>query len=238
MASPKKFLKLTAAVAVLLPVFSGGVRASDTDLIPPQLLKEQRANLQRFLRQHEKPDRYVPADAKVVDATPADVQDKTVPAPGKPVKQYMVQIISHRPVPGQETVNRVDVVYYRPNPEAGKPGITVRHTVDLTTGEQVGPTEVLVKHHTALSREELEEAVDLARQKSTAVGELYKGRDKTAIRWEYLQLLIRRKHEPHEPGDRVVRLVFMAPAGNDQAAPAPVAVIVNLTKGIVVPEAR
>jgi hypothetical protein len=150
----------------------------------------------------------------------------------------MVQILSHRPVPGQEEVKRVDVVYYRPNPEAGKPGITVRHTVDLTTGEQIGPTEVLVKHHTALSREELAEAVDLAREKSAAVGELYKGRDKNTVRWEYLQLLIRRKHEPHEPGDRVVRLVFTAPAVNDQAAPAPVPIIVNVTKGVVVPEAR
>jgi hypothetical protein len=239
MANPKHFLlTLAAAVAVLFPVRPGVLRASDADLIPPQLPKEQRTNLQRFLRQHEKPDRFLPADARVVDAPPADVDNKAANAPGKPVKQYMVQITPHRPVPGQEEVRRVDVVYYRPNPEAGKPGITVRHTVDLTTGEQVGPTEVLVRHHTALSREELAEAVELAREKSAAVGELYKGRDKNAIRWEYLQLLIRRKHEPHEPGDRVVRLVFTAPAADGGAAPQPVPVIVNLTKGIVVPEAR
>jgi hypothetical protein len=108
----------------------------------------------------------------------------------------------------------------------------------VTTGEQIGPTEVLVKHHTALSREELTEAVDLAREKAAAVQALYQGRDPNTVRWEYLQLLIRRPHEPHEPGDRVVRLLFTAPAANGQPAPAPLPVIVNLTKGVVVPEAR
>jgi hypothetical protein len=230
----KILLTLAIAVLVLLSVATRGTRAEDKDLIPPQFPKEQRDNLLRFLQKHEKPDRFLPADAKLVSSQPASVDMKADSAPGKAVKQYTVQITPHRPVPGQEVVKHVDVYYYRPNPEKGKPGITVRHTVDLTTGEQFGPTEVLLNRHTPISREELAEAVEMAREKAAAVQELYKERDKDTVHWEYLQLLISRKHEPHEPGDRAVRLVFTASAVRDQAPPAPVRVIVNLTKGVVV----
>jgi hypothetical protein len=237
MQNPIKFrLTLATAAAVLFAVCSSGLRAEDKDLIPPQLSKEQRENLQRFLQQHEKPDRYVPPDAKVVSSQPATLDTKKESEPGKPIKQYLAQIISHRPVPGHEEVDRVDVYYYRPNPEKGRPGITVRHTVDLTNGKQVGATEVLLNSHTPISREELAEAVQMAREQSPAIEGLYKGRDKTTVHWEYLQLLINRTHHPHEPGDRVVRLVFTASPVEGQATPAPVPVIVNLTKGVAVKE--
>jgi hypothetical protein len=240
MHNPRKLLLTPAfAAVVLLTTFAHGQPAADKDkeVLPPQLTKEQRENLQRFLEKHERPDRFLPPDAKVVSAQPSSVEVKDESKPGQPVKQYMVQITPHRPVPGQEEVKNVDVYYYRPNPEKGKPGITVRHTVDVTTGKQVGQTEVLLNHHTPISRDELAEAVALAREKSPAVGELYKDRDKDAVRWEYLQLMVNRKHEPHEPGDRVVRFVFTAAALGDQAPPVPVRVIVNLTKGVAVPEA-
>jgi len=187
-----------------------------------------------FLQKHEKPNRFIPLDARLVSSQPPSL-DTNIPAtPGKQIKQYTVQIISHRPVPGQEEVKSVDVYYYRPNPEKGKPGITIRHTVDLTTGNQVGQTEVLLNHHTPISREELTEAVGTAREKSALLQELYKQRDPKTVHWEYLQMLITRKHEPHEPGDRVVRLVFTGPAGKDEGQAAPVRVVVNLTKGVVV----
>jgi hypothetical protein len=224
--------------AILAALTVGSLQAADDDLIPPQLPKDQRANLLRFLEKHDKPDRYVPADAKLVDAQPNMVDMNVTATPEKPIKQYMVQITSHRPVPGEEEVKRVDVYYYRPNPEKGKPGITVRHTVDVTTGEQVGKTEVLLKHHTPLSREELAEAVGMAKEKSPALQDMYKDRDKSTVHWEYLQLMVNRKHDTHEPGDRVVRLVFTAPGINDQPAPAPVAVVVNLTKSAVTTEMR
>jgi hypothetical protein len=226
------------AVTALLAAPASILGAADENLIPPQLPREQRENLLRFLQGHEKPDRFFPRDAKVVSSEPVQIDRDAAPPPGQPVKQYMVQIQSHRPVPGQEEVRQVDVYYYRPNPERGKPGITVRHTVDLVTGKQVGPTEVLVNHHTPISRDELNEAVKLAQEKSAVVGELYKDREKNAVRWEYLQLFINRKHEAHEPGDRVVRLVFTATPAEGQPEPAPVRVIVNLTRGVVVPDAR
>jgi hypothetical protein len=234
----KLSLTLAAALAVLFPASPRGARGSDKDLIPSQFTKEQRENLLHFLQKHEKPDRFVPAEAKLVGTQPGNLDLNVESAPNKPIKQYTVQITSHRPVPGQEEVTRADVYYYRPNPEKGKPGITVRHTVDLTTGNQVGPTEVLLNSHTPISREELAEAVELAGEKSPAIQELYKARDKNTVHWEYLQLMIGRKHGAHEPGDRVVRFVFSAPATREQAALAPVRVIVNLTKGLVEPDPR
>src|SRR5436309_784888 len=71
----------------------------------------------------------------------------------------------------------------------------------------------------------------LAREKVPAVAALYQGRDPSAVRWEYLQLMISKKSERFEPGDRVVRLAFNA------ADAAPVPVIVDLTKGTAVPDA-
>ena len=216
----------------------GGLRAADKDLIPQQLPQDQQANLLRFLEKHQKPERYVPPDAKVIGGPSGSADPIPEPPAGRPIKQYTVQITSHRPVPGQDEVKRVDVYYYRPNPEKGKAGITVRHTVDLTTGEQVGATEVLIKHHTAVSREELSEAVQMAREKSPAVRDYYKDRDAASVHWEYLQMKINGKHEHHEPGDRVIRLVFTAATPEGQATPAPLRVIVNLTKEIVVQDAR
>ena len=247
--SPKLLLTPALAGLVLLTVLVHGLHtpllgrgfqppSQQGVPLPPQLTKEQRDHLQRFLEKHDRPDRFIPPDAKLVSVQPASVEVSKESKPGQPVKQYMVQITPHRPVPGQEEVKNVDVYYYRPNPEKGKPGITVRYTVDVTTGKQVGQTEVLLNHHTPLSREEVDEAVALAQEKSPAVQALYKDRDKNTVHWEYLQLMISRKHEPHEPGDRVVRFVFTADATRDQAPPTPVRVIVNLTKGVVVNEER
>jgi hypothetical protein len=227
----------TLALA-LLTAASGPVRADDKDFLPPQLPREQRENLLRFLQDHAKPESYLPRDAKIVGSGQAIPVVRTEAKPGQTIKQYMVQIASQRPVPGQEDVKRVDVYYYRPNPEKGKAGITVKHTVDLTTGKQVGQTEVLLNHHTPLSRDELTDAVAFAQEKSAAVKQLYADHDKEMVHWEYLQLLVSRKHAPHEPGDRVVRLVFTAPAADGQATTVRIPVVVNLTKGIVVPDAR
>jgi hypothetical protein len=231
----KLILVLSALAA---SVAAPAIRAADSDLLPPRLPKAQRENLMRFLQDHEKPGRFIPADAKPVDSQPTDADKAITAAPDRPIKQYMVQITSHRPVPGEDEVSRVDVYYYRPHPEKGKPGVTVKHTVDLTTGKQVGATEVLVKTHTPISREERTEAVALAKEKSPAVKALYQGRDEKAVQWEYLQLMVTRKSEQQEPGDRVVRLVFTARDPKDEAAPAAVAVRVNLTKGVVTAEGR
>lgn len=238
MRKPKSFMIAPSILTAIFVAATGAsVAGADKDLVPPQLPKDQQANLLRFLEKNGKPDRYFPRDARIVGAQPSNIEPANNSAPEKLIKQYTVQIVSHRPVPDQPEPKRVDVYYYRPNPEQGKPGITVRHTVDLTTGEQVGQTEVLVNHHTPMSREEISEAVDLAREKNPVLQQLYKDQAKTMVQYEYLQLMINRKHAPHEPGDRVIRLVFTWTAPKDDPAPAPIKVIVNLTKGVVVNDA-
>jgi hypothetical protein len=221
-------------LVVLVPM----LRAADERALPASLSKEQKEHLLKFLKEHEKPDRYVPKDARFPDAPPPVADFDIKATKDRPIKQYTVQITPHRPVPDQEQVNRADVYFYRPNPEKGKPGITVKYTIDLTTGQPVGDTEVLTKAHTPVSREELAEAVEKVKEKSDAVKALYKGREPTAVRWEYLQMKINRKSEQFEPGDRVVRFVFTANPIDGEDAPAPVRVIVNLTKDTVIPDER
>jgi hypothetical protein len=230
-------LRGPAAVGLLAAVVLAA-NAADDRVVPASLPKEQRENLLKFLKDHETPDRYVPKGAKLVDAPPPAADIEVTATKDKPIKQYTVQVTPHRPVPGQERVGKADVYYYRPNPEKGKQGITVKYTVDLATGKPVGETEVLTKAHTPVSREELAEAVAAVKDRSAAVKALYEGRDPTAVRWEYLQMKINRKTEQFEPGDRVVRFVFTADAPEGQNPPDPVRVIVNLTKDLVIPDAR
>src|SRR5205085_2777098 len=114
------------------------LQAADERMLPRSLPKEQRANLLRFLRDHETPKRYVPKVAKIVDAPPSEADAEITATKDKPIKQYTVRIMPHRPVPGEKQPTLADVYFYRPNPAKGKPGITVKHTIDLTTGKQVG----------------------------------------------------------------------------------------------------
>src|SRR5882762_3694987 len=111
MRNPTRFLLALAAAAIALCTASGSLAAADQDVIPPQLPKEQRERLRHFLQQHEKPDRFVPAEAKLVGSRPPGLELGNENKPNKPIKQYMVQIIPHRPVPGQEEVKQVDVYY-------------------------------------------------------------------------------------------------------------------------------
>ncbi len=212
--------------------------AADRRMLPASLSSEQQDNLLRFLKEHEAPKRYVPKGAKLVDVPPPAAETDITASKERPIKQYTVRITPHRPVPGAEKVTRADVYFYRPNPVKGKQGIAIKYTVDLTTGKQVGDTEVMTKAHTPVSREELADAVALVQEKSEAVKQLYEGRPAAAVRWEYLQMNISRKTPRYEPGDRVVRFVFTATPAADEKAPAPVGVVVNLTSGRIFTEER
>ena len=230
---------LALAALVLLSRNGACGLADDAELLPKQLAGEERAaHGEDFLRAHEKPERFVPVDAKLVGGGEGKEPSLAEPPAGTPIVQFMAQIQMHRPVPGQEKVNRADIYYFRPNPEKGKPGIAVKYTVDLTTGKQVGATEVLLNAHTPLSREEVAGAVDLAKKQSRAVQALFQDPNQGKVRWEYLQLMVNRKNGSNDPGDRVARLVFTTAAMDQQQAPAPIRVIVNLTKGSVTSEPR
>jgi hypothetical protein len=225
------------AVALLVAAFPA-LRAADERILPSSFSKEQRENLLRFLKAHETPTRYVPKGAKIVDAAPPDADSKITASKEKPIKQYTIQIKPHRPVPGEEQVTRADVYYYRPNPAKGKQGITIKYTVDLKTGKQIGETEVLTKAHTPVSREEVGEAVEMVKEKSEAVKKLHEGRQPGDVRWEYLQMKVNRKSGQLDPGDRVLRIVFTATPSENEKPPEPVRVLVNLTKDLVILDKR
>ncbi len=225
----------TLGLLALLPLL---LAADDERILPASLTKEQRDNLLRFLKEQETPKSYVPKGAKIVDAPPPASAAEVVATKERPIKQYTAQITPHRPVPGEERVTKADVYYYRPSPEKGRPGITIKYTVDLTTGKQVGETEVMTKAHTPLSREELAQAAAAAKEKSEPLKALYQGRDASAVRYEYLQMKINRKSAQFEPGDRVVRFVFTAAPAEGEKPPAPVRVLVNLTKDLVLTDDR
>ncbi len=207
--------------------------AADEPMVPQSLPKAQQTLLLKFLNEHSTPERYVPAAAKFVDTPPSPAEVAIAASKEKPIRQYTVQITPHRPVPGSESVNKADVYFYRPNPEKGKQGLTVKHTVDLATGKQIGETEVLTAAHTPISREELSESVTLAKADLPALKALYAGRE---VKWEYLQMKINRKSPTADPGDRVLRIVFTSADAESDAAP--VRAIVNLTKGTVLLDDR
>jgi hypothetical protein len=229
---------LLFAILLMAPCWRSGLVAADKRMLPPSLPKEQQENLLQFLKEHEKPARYVPKGARIVDTPPPAGDTEVAATKDKPIKQYTVRITPHRPVPGEEKVTRADVYYYRPNPVKGKQGIAIKYTVDLTTGKQVGPTEVMTKAHTPVSREELAEAVALVKEKSEAVKKLYEGRPAQGVRWEYLQMKIDRKTAQFAPGDRVVRFVFTANPFENEKPPTPVRVVVNLTSDRVFADER
>src|SRR5271170_3749336 len=111
------------AAAGLLFAILPALQAADKRMLPASLSKEQQAKLLQFLTEHDTPKRYVPRDATIVDTAPPAADSEITASKEKPIKQYTVQITPHRPVPGEERVNKADVWYYRPNPEKGKPGI-------------------------------------------------------------------------------------------------------------------
>ncbi len=222
--------RLTAGfVFMVLPA----LLAADRRMLPASLSTQQQDHLLRFLKEHETPARYVPKGAKLVDAPPPATDAEITATKERPIKQYTVRITPHRPVPGEVKVTRADVYFYRPNPVKGKQGIAIKYTVDLTSGKQVGETEVMTKAHTSVSREELAEAVALVKDKSEAVKQLFEGRAAGAVRWEYLQMKISHKTARFEPGDRVVRFVFTATPAENEKQPAPIRVLVNLTRDLI-----
>ena len=147
MARSANRLGRATALGLLLAVVSG-LRAADERALPASLSKEQKENLLKFLKENETPDRYVPKGARFPDAPPPVADFDIAATKDRPIKQYTVQITPHRPVPDQEQPTKADVYFYRPNPEKGKPGITVKYTIDLTTGKPVGDTEVMTRSRT------------------------------------------------------------------------------------------
>ena len=72
---------LVSLIAML--ILAAGLRAADEPVLPPQLTQPQKQNLLRFLKQHEKPDAFIPRNARVVGSRPAEGEVEGAKAPAK-----------------------------------------------------------------------------------------------------------------------------------------------------------
>jgi len=200
--------------------------------VPAGLSKEQETTLMTFLEANAKPVTLIPSGAKVVNLNGDEVKEERrrelgLTAKGElAIKQYLVEIRLRRSAGGQAPEPIADVFYFRPNLEKGKKGVTLRLAVNLSTGQQAGQPEVILDYPLAFSREELNEAVTLAREKSKEVKEFYKTHGESAVQWDHKLPWILPKEGAHTTGERVVFLRFASGA-------AELRVTVNLTKETV-----
>jgi hypothetical protein len=196
----------------------------DDRLLPAGLTDKQKTALGDFLASVKKPDRFIPESAKVVGAGSLTLDSN--PVPNAEIKEYLASVVPYRTTGREKTPSKVEIYWYRPNPKAGAPGVTIRRVVDLTTGEEVGAPEVLFNHPTPLAREELIAAVRLARAKSDKA-KAFLG-DSEPDEFEFTPLVNQIKvtgAADGSPGDRVVNLQILKKSTGDRLS-----VNVNLTK--------
>ncbi len=205
----------------------GPPRGVDERLLPAGLGDKQKANLATFLAGVKKPERFIPESAKVVGEGAVALDPN--PVPGAEVKEYLTSVVPHRPRAKDKPPDRAEVYWYRPNPKRGSPGVTVRRVVNLETGQEVGEPEVLFNYPTPLSREELAEAVRLARAKDEKVAELCRDAEEGDVEVTPLVSQVKVAGVPEgAPGDRVANLQFLK-----RSTAARASVFVNLTRETV-----
>ena len=189
------------------------------------LSDSKNTTLANYLANVKKPDRFIPESARVVGEGPVSLDPN--PVPGAEIKEYLTSIVPYRPTAKDKPPEKVEIYWYRPNPKRGLPGVTIRRVVDAGDGRAAGEPEVLFNYPTPLSREELVEAVKLARDKNAAVGELVRDAEQGDVVVSPLVTSIKVSGTPDgAPGDRVVNLQFLR-----KSTAARANVVVNLTRG-------
>lgn len=182
---------------------------------PSNLPEAKRIVLDKFLAEREKPKKFLPPRFTIQSA-PGTAAAIDLDPPGE-VREFLSAIVPHR------DASRADVYFFRPNPKKGTPGVTVKQTIDLTTGK-VGDPTVLTQYPAPLTREEEAAAVALARAGVPAVAALYAaGGDVRAA--ALLETVTAPGLKGRMPGDRVVTLQFRKKGGRGVTTAA-----VNLTK--------
>jgi hypothetical protein len=219
---------LPNGLAVLCLLFGADeARRVDERLLPAGLSDSQKTTLANYLASVKKPDRFIPESARVVGQAAFSLDPN--PVPGAEIKEYLTSIVPYRPTTRDKAPNKVAIYWYRPNPKQGLPGVTIRRVVDLSTGAATGEPEVLFNYPTPLSREELGEAVKLAREKNDKVGELVRDAEQGDVVVSPLVATIKVSGTPDgAPGDRVVNLQFLR-----KSTAARANVVVNLTRATV-----
>jgi hypothetical protein len=209
------------------PAADGDARRIDERLMPSGLTEHQKTSLVNYLSSVKKPDRFIPESARIVGEGSGSLDAN--PVPGAEIREYLTSIVPYRPTAKDKSPEKVEIYWYRPNPKRGSPGVTIRRVVDLSKGEPAGEPEVLFNYPTPLSREELVEAVKLARDANTKVGALYRDAEQGDVLVSPLVTSIKVAGAADgNPGDRVVNLQFLKKSTTDRAN-----VVVNLTRGAV-----
>ncbi len=220
----------TATILVLAAVVFLGVdpmSRADDRLIPANLTESQKANIKKFLASVEKPKQFLPEKAKLVGSAPSDLGVGA--EPGAEIRQYLAAVIPYTAKDRKRGPEKAEILWYRPNPKKGQPGVTVRRVLDLTTGAAVGDPEVLFNHATPLTVEELNEAIKLARDKYPAAADLYATTEAKDVEVAPLvQVITATGQADGAVGDRVVSLQLRKKGTNKRLA-----VMVNLTRQTV-----
>jgi hypothetical protein len=212
------------AAALTLAADGDSPRRIDERLLPSGLTDNQKTTLANYLASVKRPERFIPESARVI--ADGSVSLDPNPVPGAEIKEYLTSIVPYRPQGNDKPPEKVEVYWYRPNPAKGKPGVTIRRVVDLATGESVGEPDVLFNYPTPLSREELDDAVKLARQKNEKVAALCRDAEQGDVEVTPLVSVIKVSGLPDgAPGDRVANLQFLR-----KSTMSRVSAIVNLTR--------
>jgi hypothetical protein len=225
--------RAAGAMAAGCCLLVGGLRlpATADEMVPESLPPAKKEALKAFLSKLERPAQFLPPGAKILGgpALPSGPEVDLRAAPAAEVKEYLAEVLPHRAADRRKGPDRADLYWFRPNPRKGTPGITVKRVVDLNTGKQVGQTEVLLHYAAPLTREEKEQAIELARAKAPAVRDLYAAAGKGGVEVVALFEQISAAGVPDgTPGDRVVNLQF-----RKQKAADVLSVNVNVTKETV-----
>lgn len=201
------------------------LRAAD-ELIPSSLPKEKRERLTNFLEQVKKQAKggFILADGNL---TALDPRIKLAPTTAKDdqVEEYLAAVILHRATDATKGPEMAQVYWYRPHPTKGAAGVTVKRVIDLTSGKEKGPPEVLVGYPAPLTREEREQAIALAKEEVPALKDLLADGQKDVILEVLFETVTSEKNPDGDIGDRVVSLRI-----RKKGEKGLVAADVNLTK--------
>jgi hypothetical protein len=222
---------MSRRLAVTLGLFAVAVAAAaDDPALPASLPEKERQAVKRFLDGLPKPTRLIPPKARVTAYGPRAAVEVDAEPAGE-VKEYLASIVPHRAA-DKGGPARADVYHYRPNPKRGSPGVTVKRTVDLATGEAVGEPEVLLGYPAPITREEREQAIKLARDEPTVKAIYAAAPDEKDVEVAVLFETVSAEGVPGaNVGDRVATLLYRTKGARPVAA-----AVVNLTQQTVRPQ--
>ena len=197
-------------VGIGVTVMSSHLQADDA-LIPQSLPKAKQDTLSQYMAKHNqlKRERLLPPNAKITNwnASRMTFEDTDASATA-PVREYLAAIVPHQAPAGDAGPDKTDIYWFRPHVKKGANGVTVKQVVDLNTGKQVGESEVLLGYPCPLTREEKQQALELAKEQLPDVKKLFEANPDT-VRVETLLETVSVEGSANALGNRVAYLRFL-----------------------------